>query len=419
MIFESDIKKDVLTHIHNTSYEKNGYIFVLDYEGNYLNHIRKEIIGLNALKAKDTQSHKTILDAINTAKKGEGYISYIQNKKPGKDLPVKKTSFIKGIDNWQWLIGKGFYEDDLENIVQKQEKLLNRRFKDNVQDLLISTIILTILLLVMSIYISKVLENRFRKYQNEIKENLEEITKQHNILAHQSKMAAIGTMIGNIAHQWRQPLSLISTAATGIKLKKEIGDLSDEEFNSNLDYINDSTQYLSRTIDDFRNFFASNKEKVDFSIDLALNEAFNLVNVQFINNNIQVINKIENHSICGIQSELVQVLINILNNSRDELLKIEDNDRYIFIESFLKNDKVILEIKDNAGGIKAEIIDHIFEPYFTTKHQSQGTGIGLYMSQEIIIKHFEGSMHMENSTYKYEGKEYTGAKTIIEISLSK
>ncbi|WP_072680266.1 cache domain-containing protein [Arcobacter sp. LA11] len=415
--FEGDIKKDVLNHIHNTSYEQNGYIFVLDYEGNYLNHIRKEIIGLNALKAKDTQTHKTVVDAINTAKNGEGYISYIQNKKPGNDLPVEKTSYVKGINNWQWLIGKGFYKDDLENIVKNQELLLNKRFKNNMQDLLIMTIILTVLLLVMSIYISKILENRFRKYQDEIKINLEEITKQHNILAHQSKMAAIGTMIGNIAHQWRQPLSLISTAATGMKLKKEINDLSDEEFNSNLDYINDSTQYLSKTIDDFRNFFATNKEKVEFSIDSAFNEAINLVNVQFVNNNIQVINKIQNHSTYGIQSELVQVLINILNNSRDELLNVEEQERYIFIESFEKKDRVVLEIKDNAGGIKPEIIEHIFEPYFTTKHQSQGTGIGLYMSQEIIVKHFEGSMRMENTTYSYNDKVYTGAKTIIEIIL--
>jgi len=417
--FENDIKKDVLNHIHNLRYEKNGYIFILDYNGNYLNHIRKEIIGLNSLKAKDTRSNRAVIDSINIAKKGDGYISYIQNKKPGTNLPVKKTSFVKGIQNWQWMIGKGFYEDDLEDIIGKQEELLNKRFSDNVQHLLVITIILTILLLIVSVYISKILESRFIKYQKEIRENLEEITKQHNILAHQSKMAAIGTMIGNIAHQWRQPLSLISTAATGLKLKKEIGDLNDNEFNTSLDYINDSTQYLSKTIDDFRNFFSTNKEKTFFSLDLAYSEAFNLIKVQFINNDIKIINNIKKHMIYGIQSELVQVLINILNNSRDELLKHKELEKLIFIDSFEKEGNIILEIKDNAGGIQDEVKEHIFEPYFTTKHQSQGTGIGLYMSQEIIVKHFEGSIHMENSTYQYNNQKYTGAKTIIKINVSK
>ncbi len=417
--YEDDIKKNVLTYIHNLTYEKNAYIFVIDYKGTYLNHIRKEIIGLNALKAKDTRTHQTIIDAISTAKSGKGYITYIQNKKPGSNLPVKKTSFIKGIQNWQWLIGKGFYEDDLQGIVKKQEILLNKRFKNNVEHLLIMTVILTILLLIISIYISKFLEKRFIKYQDEIKNNLEEITKQHNILAHQSKMAAIGTMIGNIAHQWRQPLSLISTAATGMKLKREIGELSDKEFDTSVDYINDSTQYLSKTIDDFRNFFASNKEKLDFTVDIAYTEVHNLLKIQFVNNNIKIINNIKKHTIYGIQSELVQVIINILNNSRDELLKLDSQDRLIFIDSFEDKNNLVIQIKDNAGGIKTEILEHIFEPYFTTKHQSQGTGIGLYMSQEIIIKHFEGSMYMENSTYEYDGKEYTGAKTTIEIPLSK
>ncbi len=142
----------------------------------------------------------------------------------------------------------------LKKLVEKEEAILNKRFEDNLNNLFITTTILTIILLIISIYISKLLEKRFKTYKNEI-------TKQQYILSQQSKMAAIGTMIGNIAHQWRQPLSIISTAATGVSLKKELGILEDEELIESLDSINKSTQYLSKTIDDFRNFFLSNKEK--------------------------------------------------------------------------------------------------------------------------------------------------------------
>lgn len=416
--FEEDVKKYVLEHIGNSAFEKDGYIFILDYKGTYLTHIKKELIGVNALEAKDTRSHQTILDAIDTAKKGEGFITYIQNKKPGTNLPVKKTSFVKGIQEWDWFIGKGFYEDDTIAIIKKQEELLNKRFNKNLEHLIITTIVLTIILLVISVYISRFLEKSFRAYQSEIKINLEEITKQHNLLAHQSKMAAIGTMIANIAHQWRQPLSLISTAATGMRLKKEINALEDKEFYSNLDYINDSTQYLSKTIDDFRNFFSTNKEKTNISVNSAFEEALKIISVQFVNNNIKIIKNIDKHIIHGIQNEFTQVIINVLNNSRDELIKNNPEEKVIYIESKTDNEKVSIEIKDNAGGIDEDIIEHLFEPYFTTKHKSQGTGIGLYMSQEIIVKHFDGTIEMSNTTFEHKGKEYNGAKTVIEIPLS-
>ncbi|PLY04175.1 MAG: histidine kinase [Arcobacter sp.] len=416
--FENDLKKEVLDYIHNLSFPNNEYIFVVDFEGKYLNHIRDEIIGKNALEVKDVSNQEIISNAINVSKNNKGgFITYVHNRKPGSDLPTIKTSYIKGFEKWNFFIGKGFYEDDINNRILQQKEILDKKFQNSLNNIIITSLVLTFILLFISIKISKILQNKFEDYQKEIEKNLEKITKQQSILAQQTKVAALGNMIGNIAHQWRQPLSLISTAATGMQLKKELGSLDDDEFYDTLDQINNSTQYLSKTIDDFRNFFASNKEKEDFKISEALKKTINLTSAQFQNHDIHINNNIGDSIIYGIESELVQVLINILNNARDELLKKEKQDRIILIDSKEENDSVTISIRDNAGGIPQETLEHVFEPYFTTKHKSQGTGIGLYMSREIILKHFDGSITMENCEFEYEKINYKGVKINLTFEL--
>ncbi len=235
----------------------------------------------------------------------------------------------------------------------------------------------------------------------------------------QSKMASMGEMLGNIAHQWRQPLSVISTVATGSKLQKEMDILSDADFNEAMDSINKSVQHLSQTIEDFRGFFdtKNNKEK-EFLISKTIDKALNLVSSQFVSKDIEIIKNLTDISIVSLENELIQVLLNILNNSKDALLKLEEGRRLIFVNSYIENNLLVIEIKDNAKGIKEEIIDRIFEPYFTTKHQSQGTGIGLYMSQDIIGSHLDGSLCASNEEYIYEDIKYKGAKLSIKIPIS-
>ena len=229
-------------------------------------------------------------------------------------------------------------------------------------------------------------------------------------------MAAMGEMLENIAHQWRQPLSIISTLATGTKLQKEMDCLSDSQLNSALTAINTSAQYLSQTIEDFRNFFNPNNNKTsEINILDTIDKTLKLVNSHFVSKDIEIIQKIENYKLLTIDNELVQVLINILNNAKDALLKVEDQKKYIFINTYKDNSNFIIEIKDNAKGIPKDIINRVFEPYFTTKHQSVGTGIGLYMSQEIINNHLGGTLTVSNETYSYDGVEYTGANFLIKI----
>jgi signal transduction histidine kinase len=210
---------------------------------------------------------------------------------------------------------------------------------------------------------------------------------------------------------------MILSTSTGIELKKEIGVLSDDDFKKSIKHINDATRYLSNTIEDFRTYFSKNKEKIEFSIKDVIEATLNIVNPQLIYKNIIVKNNTKDFQTYGLKNELIQVVINLINNAKDELEKIDQEEKYIFIDSYIENQEIILTILDNAGGVPKEIIEHIFEPYFTTKHQSQGTGIGLYMTEEIITKHLNGSIDIKNHEYYYNDKKFLGAKVTIKLIL--
>jgi len=240
------------------------------------------------------------------------------------------------------------------------------------------------------------------------------------LMESQSKLASMGEMIGNIAHQWRQPLSAISTVASGIKVKKEFGILeSQDEILQDMDVIIEQTQYLSKTIDDFRNFIREGDKKSDIFISSVIDKTFSILNSTIVNNNINVIiNKVDDIKIDGYENELIQALINIINNAKDALRELDhDNDKLLFIDTRVIEDNFILSIKDSAGGIEEDIMDKIFEPYFTTKHKSVGTGIGLSMVYQILTEHHNAKIKAFNESYKYNGKVYRGARFDIVFKI--
>jgi PAS domain S-box-containing protein len=240
---------------------------------------------------------------------------------------------------------------------------------------------------------------------------------QEKMIIQQSRTSAIGEMIGNIAHQWRQPLSVISTAATGMKLQLEIDSLSKEETITSLSKINDYVQYLSETIEDFSGFFKEDLSIKKFKINEVFEKVENLTRDAFKINFIEVFQDIDKNTyIVGNKNLLIQALINIYNNALDVLKKKNIKEkRLLFIKVKKENAKINIHIKDNAGGIPLAYTEKIFDPYFTTKHQSQGTGIGLYMTHQIVIKQLKGTIKASNVTYKYEDKNYSGAEFIISI----
>ena len=249
-----------------------------------------------------------------------------------------------------------------------------------------------------------------------IKEKVLQNLKMEKDLMKSEKMAALGEMIANIAHQWRQPLSVISTGVTGMKVQKEYGLLSDEEFNKTCEAINDNTQYLSKTIDHFRDFIKGEKYKVEFNLRDNINSFLTLVESSIKMNNINIILDLdENIKINSYPNELLQCLFNIFNNAKDAFLEKEIEDKYIFISSRIKKNQVILKVKDNAKGISNSALPHIFEPYFTTKDKSKGTGLGLNITYNLISKGMNGTIEAYNVSFNYNKKEYTGAEFRIEL----
>ena len=413
--FEEDVKKEVLEYISRISQNEKDYFFILNYDKKTFYHVIKELIGLPAQNVTNVETKKAFDDMISIAKSGEGFLTY--NHKSGNNNEFStKTSYIKGLDNWQWVIGKGFYQNDIQQLLIEKEKQLDKDYQRKIFNIFGIVFILTIVLLIVSIYISKILERKFKKYKNEIDTHIKENTKQHHILFQQSKMAAMGEMLGNIAHQWRQPLSVITTAATGMKVQKEFGTLDDEAINRSVDTITDSALYLSKTIDDFRNFFKRDKTETNFSTNEVIGKVLKLTKSQFKIHEISIIKNIEEFNLFGLENEFVQALINILNNAKDALID-KEAPKLIFINVLKNDNKAIIKIADNGGGIDEKIIDKVCEPYFTTKHQSQGTGIGLYMTEEIIVKHMYGKFTISNIETIYENVTYKGAQITIELDL--
>ncbi|MGA1938848.1 sensor histidine kinase [Arcobacter sp. YIC-310] len=228
------------------------------------------------------------------------------------------------------------------------------------------------------------------------KANFEKIVQKDKQLLEQSKMAQMGEMLGNIAHQWRQPLSTISTVASGIKLNSELNMLKEEDISKGMTTIVSSTKYLSQTIDTFRDFIKEKKEKKEEVLQTRIDESIMIVAASLKNNHIELINNIDYSSdikIFILGQELTQVLINILNNAKDAIVQREiKTKRYVKIELLETIKTIEIIIEDNARGISEENLPKVFDPYFTTKHKSKGTGLGLYMCKNIVEKHFEGEL---------------------------
>ena len=233
--------------------------------------------------------------------------------------------------------------------------------------------------------------------------DMSEIKENERLLINQSKMASLGEMIGNIAHQWRQPLSFISSSASGLVLQKEYGIVEEKEIIKSLKNINETTQFLSQTIDDFQDYLKKDKDKTTFNVEKNIQKVLNIVSESFKNYSINLLLDINKEiTLHTYSNELKQVILNILNNSKDALKHSSQEKKYILVTVYEKNASTIIEIVDNGGGIDTAIINRVFEPYFTTKHKKQGTGLGLYMTHKIITESIEGKINIINCSHTFE-----------------
>ena len=242
-----------------------------------------------------------------------------------------------------------------------------------------------------------------QRVQEEILKNKEK----QKMLFWQSRMASLGQMLANIAHQWRQPLTELSLTMFNIKKSAKSNNIEkiDKYYKESLNIIDN----MSRTIDDFSNFFNPNKPKEKFFLNYALDEALVITKKLIQNDNITVNKSYEKVEVIGVLNELTQVIINLIQNSSEAFICNKIVDKQIDLKILIIDDFATIIYEDNALGASEEIIDKIFEPYFTTKYQSNGTGLGSFMSKMIIEKSLDGTMEAKNTR--------NGLKFIIKIPL--
>ncbi|MAD43208.1 MAG: hypothetical protein CL623_12575 [Arcobacter sp.] len=256
--------------------------------------------------------------------------------------------------------------------------------------------------------------------EKKIEEKVKEDQNKSAIIFHQSKMVSMGEMIGNIAHQWRQPLSTISTLASGVCINLELEKNNKKNNISQLKQIVKTTKDLSKTIDDFRDFYNVDTMDEDFNISQAVKKSLEIAETDLSTNYIEVVlNLDDNIRTYGLKNAFTQCILNLLTNAKNALLlniPVTEN-RYIFIDLEEKDNVISLTIKDNAKGIDISLKENIFEQRYRNKEKQEDSGIGLFLTNLIIEKHMKGTISVENSDYSYKDKKYSGAVFTINLAV--
>jgi len=226
---------------------------------------------------------------------------------------------------------------------------------------------------------------------------MEELREKDRLLLQQSRQAAMGEMIGTIAHQWRQPLNALGLTIQSLGLTYESGNFTREYLDGTIAKSMDIIFHMSQTIDDFRNFFKPDKEKSRFRVDEVIKNTVSLIEANFREYRVKIeVSTDDGMETRGFPREYAQAFLNVLMNARDALLQRGAADPRVTVRARMEGERSVVTIADNAGGIEADIIDNIFDLYFTTKENELGTGIGLFISKNIIEKNMGGSLTVRN-----------------------
>ena len=427
---ETEVKEDTIRLLNNITYdqEKSNYIFVyeiLDINGGdnfaklLVNPNRPDLIGKFISTNYEDINGKKFREAFmdNIRLKGESFTKYAYKKVFTQEIR-QKLSYFKYFPRWQWVIAVGVYVDDIEeDIAQKRKKLKQRVKNQVVQNILLFLMFLT-LAIVISILLSQKIDDVLKSYrirvysksnalkelnetlEKRVEEELEKNREHEQLLVQKSRFIALGEMISNIAHQWRQPLSELSSILMNIKFKYDMNQLDDKTMEQKSKEAEHVLEFMSHTIDDFRNFFMPKKAKEKFSLRMAMDSVMTIISSSLSNNKINITICVDDSmELNTYLNEFQQVLLNIIKNAKDVLIQKSIENPWIKIYTEEKDNKIILFIEDNGGGIEVEPRNKIFEPYFTTKKDSDGTGIGLYMSKIIVDKNMNGKLRVRDGEF--------------------
>ncbi len=331
-------------------------------------------------------------------------------------LKVTNEAFEANLQEYKKLYSKTeTNKETIKNIIEsktKEHKLYQKNFTDF---MMVLTIAIIIFMALFSLLMISIISDVVKKYKQQVKTEekklqslnknlaskvaigIEEGKRKDKAILQQSKLARMGSMISMIAHQWRQPLTELSGVLMELETATRFKKVTDKHILSSIERSDKMIEFMSNTIDDFRNFFKPDKKKEQFSILDSCQKAINLINASLDDSNIKLVVDVKNDKeINGYPTEYSQVILNLLMNARDILVEKRVENPQITITIDTKGILSIVELKDNAGGIKYEHFDLIFDPYFSTKDSSKGTGLGLYISKLIIERNMGGELSVSN-----------------------
>ena len=400
------LNKDNFTKYIVDSITDDENISIAKYQNNYYYIVKSRILKSD-LSGKTRGfiyvGKKIYLENFNDEFKNSIKFIDIVSNKTNKTL---KSIFLDKVE-----VHFVYSEDILSNIIslQNNNKNLAMLKLDNYRDIykqgrkqiiLFNTAVSIFVLILFFIFYFYIYYHKRLNIELEIRveDEIKKQKAQEEILIHQSRSAEIGEMINNIAHQWRQPLNNLSLTIQNIGFKYENDVLTKEELNETIDKSKMIINSMSNTIDTFRNFFEPTKNKNLFKVEHSIENTLEILSSTLRFYNIEVVKEIiDDVEIYDYENEFSQVLLNIITNARDALVSNKIEKPIIKVNVSKIENNVIVKIKDNANGINEEIIDRIFEPYFTTKGKGNGTGIGLYMSKLIIEKNMNGKIEAKNN----------------------
>lgn len=308
------------------------------------------------------------------------------------------------------------FPDQSKQLLDIKSKELNKQQSKFKNFMLVITGILLVFLAIFSYVMMTIIRDVINKYtfkvnqkekklqhlnknlESKVKAGVEEGKQKDKKILEQAKLARIGSMISMIAHQWRQPLSQLSAILMELETATRFKKVNDEHIFKAVEKSDEMIEFMSNTIDDFRNFYKPDKRKEEFFLSDSCKKAISIIEATLYNLNIELnVNVLEDKKIFGYPTEFSQVILNILSNAKDILVEKKISNPAINLTIQSKGTLGILEIEDNAGGISKKNMELIFDPYFSTKDSSKGTGLGLYVSKLIVERNMGGELSVHNS----------------------
>jgi len=414
----NDLKKAISKWVGLKEVGSNNYFWIYSDTNELItqpprkNKISKD--NTNKININNHYMHKLVKLAVKS-QNGNFFDFFYPREKTR--MNKKRFSYVRLYPEWGWTVSIGISVKEIEDIIVKKRKLLEEKVNKHVINILFIALFSIIFISSISILISKRINKTLHIYKEKVKkkeQDMSELNKSLHIkiekalkeekekdraMLHQSRLARMGEMLSMISHQWRQPLNKLNSIMMELETKILFKKTTDEFLVSCVDDATTTIQFMSSSMEDFKNFYAPSRDKESFYLSTACNAAINLMQDSLSNTSVKLDFIIKKDTkVYGYKREYSQVILNIILNAKDALLSNKINKKKITLIIERKDKLSLLTIKDNAGGVNEDIIDLIFDPYFSTK-KMQGTGLGLYMSKMIIEKNMQGKLSVRNDSF--------------------